>query len=457
MMDEVNMAKTKKMSSVVEGEEREIDEAGPFVKVEYRRGRRATGLRERLAEKRALAIEDCVQRLTAEEGDMAVTENDLQESLARSYTEQLRKGNLNDSNKKRSLKGKMLELTRERLEALGYRIIGGVTGEERAACTTKEPLAEEGDRAGRTLARLTELEEMVLLGKEAFKLLIARVSELETKVKVLEGRQGQQREQQEQRLDHEETQRQRRQGQQLQELQEQQRQPQLQQHCVKNQQHEHQEGQQGQQQEHQRQREQLQEIQKQQQRQPQQHCVKNQQQQHQEESSHRQVQQQQQRQQQQQQHQISHYQQRGQHKQEGNRQGNGQEPQHHQQGLREKKTYAGVVRGNLGGNQASLCSRTLWGVEGHYSLELVECLLCDIGVNTSGMKLTRVLRTGRGGKRLGYVSIVGTAEAMHSLDSHREAIARRGWRVGWGDRAALGNDMGGWGLLRLPTPYLRVW
>ena len=49
----------------------------------------------------------------------------------------------------------------------------------------------------------------------------------------------------------------------------------------------------------------------------------------------------------------------------------------------------GLVRGSFRETQAALCSHTLWGVENHYSLELVECLLCDFGVNTKGLRLER--------------------------------------------------------------------
>ena len=82
------------------------------------------------------------------------------------------------------------------------------------------------------------------------------------------------------------------------------------------------------------------------------------------------------------------------------------------------------------------------GVEGHYSLELVECLLSDFGVDTEGLKLSRVVRTGWSGRRLAYVSAVGPAEAMVSLDRNKKVLEGRGWRVGWGDRAALGNGFG---------------
>ena len=58
-------------------------------------------------------------------------------------------------------------------------------------------------------------------------------------------------------------------------------------------------------------------------------------------------------------------------------------------------------------------------MDDHYSLELVECVLCDFEVDTGGLKLSRVVRTGRRGRRLAYVSAVGPAEAMVSLDRNK--------------------------------------
>ena len=109
-----------------------------------------------------------------------------------------------------------------------------------------------------------------------------------------------------------------------------------------------------------------------------------------------------------------------------------------------------MVRGSPRGTGGTLCSRTLWGgggggVEGHYSLELVECLLREFGVDTRSLRLERVVRLSRKGGRLNYVSLVGPAAALDSLDGQKDVLKQRGWRVGWGDRVAKGNEMGGWG------------
>ena len=90
-------------------------------------------------------------------------------------------------------------------------------------------------------------------------------------------------------------------------------------------------------------------------------------------------------------------------------------------------------------------------VEGHYSLELVEWLLREFGVDTSGIRLERVARLNWKGVRLNYVSLVGPAAALESLDRQKGLLKQRGWRVGRGDRIALGNERGGWGPRRLST------
>ena len=116
-----------------------------------------------------------------------------------------------------------------------------------------------------------------------------------------------------------------------------------------------------------------------------------------------------------------------------------------------RSPITGLVRGSPRGTGGALCSRTLWGVEGHYSLELVECLLREFGVDTRGLRLERVVRLSRKGGRLNYVSLVGPAAALDSLDGQKDVLKQRGWRVGWGDRVAKGNETGGWGPRGLPT------
>ena len=123
---------------------------------------------------------------------------------------------------------------------------------------------------------------------------------------------------------------------------------------------------------------------------------------------------------------------------------------------RPSNIITGLVRGSPRGTGGGLCSRTLWGVEGHYSLELVECLLREFGVDTRSLRLERVVRLSRKGGRLNYVSLVGPAAALDSLDSgQKDVLKQRGWRVGWGDRVAKGNEMGGWGPRGLPTSIHR--
>ena len=73
------------------------------------------------------------------------------------------------------------------------------------------------------------------------------------------------------------------------------------------------------------------------------------------------------------------------------------------------------------------------------------------GVDTRGLRLERVVRLSRKGGRLNYVSLVGPAAALDSLDGQKDVLKQRGWRVGWGDRVAKGNETGGWGPRGLPT------
>ena len=54
-------------------------------------------------------------------------------------------------------------------------------------------------------------------------------------------------------------------------------------------------------------------------------------------------------------------------------------------------------------------------------------------IDTSGIRLERVIRLNWKGVRLNYVSLVSTAAALESLDRQKGVLKQRGWRVGWGE------------------------
>ena len=91
----------------------EVEDAdeGPFVKVEYMRGRRTNGRRrEELAKLRAAAIDrtETYFSKTGDEREYATTEGEVLGKLNEFYSEILLSKSQNDPNRKRSLKGLML-------------------------------------------------------------------------------------------------------------------------------------------------------------------------------------------------------------------------------------------------------------------------------------------------------------------------------------------------------------
>jgi len=98
-----------------------------------------------------------------------------------------------------------------------------------------------------------------------------------------------------------------------------------------------------------------------------------------------------------------------------------------------------------------MSSRTLWGGGKLYSPEVVVGLLELWGVEVKGLSVSAVSRLSRKGNELFYFSVVGPVAVMDSLDTKRETLKTRGWRVGWGDGiAGQGNGRRG----RNPAPRI---
>ena len=66
----------------------------------------------------------------------------------------------------------------------------------------------------------------------------------------------------------------------------------------------------------------------------------------------------------------------------------------------------------------------------HYSSELVVGLLEMWGVDVQGLSVSRVSRLSRRGKELHYLSVVGPVAGIKSLESKRDALKGKGWRIG---------------------------
>ena len=90
----------------------------------------------------------------------------------------------------------------------------------------------------------------------------------------------------------------------------------------------------------------------------------------------------------------------------------------------------------------------------HYSSELVVGLLEMWGVDVQGLSVSRVSRLSRRGKELHYHSVVGPLAAMRSLESKRDTLKGRGWRIGRGDflpRSDYLNGSRSWDVRRVQT------
>ena len=101
-------------------------EEGPFVKVEYVRGRRTNGRnREELAKLRAIAVDRTMGFFLEieDERGLAANQEEVGQKLNEHYTEILLKESSNDPNKKMSLKGLMLQRIKEMMELRGWRIV----------------------------------------------------------------------------------------------------------------------------------------------------------------------------------------------------------------------------------------------------------------------------------------------------------------------------------------------
>ena len=75
------------------------------------------------------------------------------------------------------------------------------------------------------------------------------------------------------------------------------------------------------------------------------------------------------------------------------------------------------------------------------------------GGGVGDLSVSKVSRLSRSGKELAYFQVVGPMTAINSLEAHRHVLKSRGWRVGWGDGVAQGNEWWSWGARRTPAPY----
>ena len=134
-----------------------------------------------------------------------------------------------------------------------------------------------------------------------------------------------------------------------------------------------------------------------------------------------------------------------------------QQPSLKNQSPQGRTPTTGLVRGSFRETQGALCSPTPW--EWRIITAWSWWSVCyDFGVNTKGLRRERIVRRSRKGRWLDYVSVVGPAASLESLDKQQEPLTRRGWRVGWGDKitSVPGNGVGGWHPWGMPTFVQRV-
>ena len=158
-----------------------LEDGGPFVKVKPKRGKAA---RSEIVECRDAAVSSCFEEFEEqEEGDLAVTREELVERLEKSYEREMRRASAKDSNKKRSVRGAMREKLEERLEEKGWRIVdGSQRGESRGVGRTQRSRdGQESESRCGCIVRVAVLEKEVALGRATIAELLKRVKDLEGK------------------------------------------------------------------------------------------------------------------------------------------------------------------------------------------------------------------------------------------------------------------------------------
>ena len=164
-------------------DEADDTEEGPFVKVEYVRGRRTNGRRrEELARLRAIAVDRAKDFFseTEDERGFVATEEEVRQKLNEYYSGILLGERRSDPNKKRSLKGLMLQRIKEEMEHGGWRIVSP------SSISSPARLREAWETSAVTAcacrARMGEMAEDVALNKEMILRLTARIEDLEKKL-----------------------------------------------------------------------------------------------------------------------------------------------------------------------------------------------------------------------------------------------------------------------------------
>ena len=160
-----------------------LEDGGPFVKIKPKRGKAA---RSDIVECRDAAVSSCFEEFEEqEEGDLAVTREELVERLEKSYEREKRRASAKNSNKKRSVRGAMREKLEERLEEKGWRIVDGIQrGESRGVARTqgsRDGSGQESESRCGCIVRMAVLENDVALGRATIAELLKRVKELERK------------------------------------------------------------------------------------------------------------------------------------------------------------------------------------------------------------------------------------------------------------------------------------
>ena len=153
--------------------------------MEYVRGRRTNGRnREELAKLRAIAVDRTMDFFLEGEDErgLAASEEEVGQKLNEHYTEILLKESRNDPNKKRSLKGLMLQRIKEMMEQRGWRI---VTLSSNSLCSRE--VAQEAEEkslvpACPCRARMGEMAEDIALSKQMILRLTTRIEDLEKKL-----------------------------------------------------------------------------------------------------------------------------------------------------------------------------------------------------------------------------------------------------------------------------------
>ena len=85
--------------------------------------------------------------------------------------------------------------------------------------------------------------------------------------------------------------------------------------------------------------------------------------------------------------------------------------------------------GKAGVTQGGLIGRSIWGVDGHYSSECVAGLLDMWGGDTGDLLVSWAQRRNERGKVVCCISVAGERSKIDTLDSKKEFLETRGWRL----------------------------